>query len=84
MQANKSAIKAILVNRVGDFGLIIGLSLIFVVFKSLNYFVVFPLVNLYVEDSLIFFNIEVNAITLICAFIFLGAVGKSAQIGLHT
>jgi NADH-ubiquinone oxidoreductase chain 5 len=84
LQANKSAIKAILVNRVGDFGLIIGLSLIFVIFKSLNYFVVFPLVNLYTEDTLIFFNIPVNALTLICGFIFLGAVGKSAQIGLHT
>lgn len=68
----------------GDFGLIIGLSLIFVIFKSLNYFVVFPLVNLYTEDTLIFFNIPVNALTLICGFIFLGAVGKSAQIGLHT
>jgi NADH-ubiquinone oxidoreductase chain 5 len=84
LQANKAAIKALIVNRVGDFGLIIGLSLIYTLFKSLNYFVVFPLTNLYINDSIYFFNIEFNAINLICFFIFLGAVGKSAQIGLHT
>lgn len=83
-QANKAAIKALLVNRVGDFGLIIGISLIFVLFKSLNYFVVFPLVGLYTNDIFIFFDYEFNAINLICFFIFIGAVGKSAQIGLHT
>lgn len=84
LQANKAAIKALIVNRVGDFGLIIGLSLIYALFKSLNYFVVFPLTPLYTQDSIYFFNIELNAINLICFFIFLGAVGKSAQIGLHT
>lgn len=84
MQANKAAIKALLVNRIGDFGLIIGLSLIYVIFKSLNYFVVFPLVNLYQLDSIAFFGYNFNVLNLICFFIFLGAVGKSAQIGLHT
>jgi len=84
LQANKAAIKALIVNRVGDFGLIIGLSLIYMLFKSLNYFVVFPLTSLYTNDNIYFFNIEFNAINLICFFIFLGAVGKSAQIGLHT
>lgn len=84
LQANKAAIKALLVNRVGDFGLIIGLSLIFIVFKSLNYFVVFPLVNLYQLDYIYIFGYNFNVLNLICFFIFLGAVGKSAQIGLHT
>jgi NADH:ubiquinone oxidoreductase subunit 5 (subunit L)/multisubunit Na+/H+ antiporter MnhA subunit len=84
LQANKAAIKALLVNRIGDFGLIIGLSLIYVIFKSLNYFVVFPLVNLYQLDSIAFFGYNFNVLNLICFFIFLGAVGKSAQIGLHT
>jgi len=55
-----------------------------VLFKSLNYFVVFPLVGLYTNDIFIFFDYEFNAINLICFFIFIGAVGKSAQIGLHT
>jgi len=84
LQANKAAIKALIVNRVGDFGLIIGLSLIYLIFKSLNYFVVFPLVSLYVNDYIYIFNLKINAINLICFFIFIGAVGKSAQIGLHT
>jgi len=84
LQANKAAIKALLVNRIGDFGLIIGLSLIYVIFKSLNYFVVFPLVNLYQFDSIVIFGYNFNVLNLICCFIFLGAVGKSAQIGLHT
>lgn len=83
-QANKAAIKALLVNRVGDFGLIIGISLLYVLFKSLNYFVIFPLVSLYTNDVFYIFNFEINALTLICTFIFIGAIGKSAQIGLHT
>lgn len=84
LQANKAAIKALIVNRVGDFGLIIGLSLIYLLFKSLNYFVVFPLSSLYINDTIILFNYTFNYINLICFFIFIGAVGKSAQIGLHT
>lgn len=84
LQANKAAIKALIVNRVGDFGLIIGISLIYSMFKSLNYFVVFPLASFYTEDIIYFFNFQINALNLICFFIFLGAIGKSAQIGLHT
>lgn len=83
-QANKAAIKALLVNRVGDFSIIIALSLIYVLFKSFNYFVIFPLVNLYLNDVFYFFNFEISAIFLISIFLFFGAVAKSAQIGLHT
>ena len=84
LQANKAAIKAMIVNRVGDFGLIIGLSLMYALFKSLNYYVVFPLGFLYSLDTITILNIEFNYLSLICFFIFIGAVGKSAQIGLHT
>jgi NADH:ubiquinone oxidoreductase subunit 5 (subunit L)/multisubunit Na+/H+ antiporter MnhA subunit len=73
-----------IVNRVGDFGLIIGLSLMYALFKSLNYYVVFPLGFLYSLDTLNILNCEFNYLSLICFFIFVGAVGKSAQIGLHT
>jgi NADH:ubiquinone oxidoreductase subunit 5 (subunit L)/multisubunit Na+/H+ antiporter MnhA subunit len=73
-----------IVNRVGDFGLIIGLSLMYALFKSLNYYVVFPLGFLYSLDTINILNIEFNYLSLICFFIFIGAVGKSAQIGLHT
>jgi len=84
LQANKAAIKAMIVNRVGDFGLIIGLSLMYALFKSLNYYVIFPLGFLYNLDTITILNIEFNYLNLICFFIFIGAVGKSAQIGLHT
>jgi NADH-ubiquinone oxidoreductase chain 5 len=84
LQANKAAIKALIVNRVGDFGLIIGISLIYVMFKSLNYFVVFPLASFYTNDIIYFFSFQIKVLNLICFFIFLGAIGKSAQIGLHT
>jgi len=84
LQANKAALKALIVNRIGDFGIIVGLSLIYILFKSLNYFVVFPLSSLYINDNLLFFIWDINYINLICFFIFFGAVGKSAQIGLHT
>lgn len=84
LQANKAALKALIVNRIGDFGLIIGLSLIYSLFKSLNYYLIFPLSYLYINNKLIFLTFEFNYLNLICFFIFIGAVGKSAQIGLHT
>lgn len=84
LQANKAALKALIVNRIGDLGLIVGLSLIYSLFKSLNYFVVFPLSFLHVNSTFMFLNYELNALNVICLFIFIGAVGKSAQIGLHT
>lgn len=83
-QANKSAMKALIVNRVGDLGLVIGLSIIYSVFKSLNYYVVFPLSPLFYLDSFNFFFFEFNSLNIISFFLFVGAVGKSAQIGLHT
>lgn len=84
LQANKAAIKALIVNRVGDFGLIIGISLLYSLFKTLNYYVVFPLTIFYIDDNIIILNNEFHYLTLVCLFIFIGAVGKSAQIGLHT
>ena len=84
LQANKAALKALIVNRVGDLGLIIGLSLIYSLFKSLNYFVVFPLSFLYTNYTFMILTYEFNALNVICLSIFIGAVGKSAQIGLHT
>ena len=84
LQANKAALKALIINRIGDFGIIVGVSLIYILFKSLNYYVIFPLSFLYVNDVLLFLNWEFNYLNLICFFIFFGAIGKSAQLGLHT
>ncbi len=85
IQANKAAIKALIVNRIGDFSLIIGISLCFYLYKTLTFSVIFALTPfLYTETTFMLFNQHYNIIGLICFFFFIGAVGKSAQIGLHT
>ena len=82
--ANTAAIKAFVVNRVGDFGFALGIFLIFYLFGTVNYLEVFELIPTITEKNLIFLGIEVNAIDLICLLLFIGAMGKSAQILLHT
>ena len=82
--ANNAAIKAFIVNRIGDFGLAIAIFLIFLFFGTINFEEIFQLTNLYAEKKLVFFGFELNLITLICVFLFIGAMGKSAQFLLHT
>ena len=82
--ANNAAIKAFIVNRVGDFGLAIGIFLIFFYFGTINFKEVFDLAPQFLEKKLVFFGIETTLITLICLFLFIGAMGKSAQFLLHT
>ena len=82
--ANAAAIKAFVVNRVGDFGFALGIFLIFYLFGTVNYSEVFELIPTIKEKNLIFLGIEINAINLICLLLFIGAMGKSAQIFLHT
>jgi NADH-ubiquinone oxidoreductase chain 5 len=86
LQANKAAIKAMLVNRVGDFGLALGIMGCFAVYQTVDFSVVFACASAFADSNhlFIFCNTEVHAITLICILLFVGAVGKSAQIGLHT
>lgn len=83
LQADKAAIKAMLVNRVGDFGLAPGISGCFTLFQTVDFSTIFACASV-PRYSWIFFNMRLNAITLICILLFIGAVGKSAQIGLHT
>ena len=82
--ANAAAIKAFIVNRVGDFGFALGIFLIFYLFGTVNYDEVFELVPSIINNDLSFLGINVNAINLICVLLFIGAMGKSAQIFLHT
>jgi len=82
--ANAAAIKAFVVNRIGDFGFALGIFLIFYLFGTVNYSEVFELIPTIIEKNLFFLGIEVNAIDLICLLLFIGAMGKSAQIFLHT
>ncbi len=83
IQANKAAIKAMLVNRVGDFALLIALFSIATIFESLDYDVVFSNASQFINYKLIIKNFEVSVIDAICIFLFMGAMGKSAQLGLH-
>ena len=82
--ANAAAIKAFIVNRVGDFGLGLGIFLIFYLFGTVNYSEVFQQIPTIVDKNLFFLGFEVKAIDLICLLLFIGAMGKSAQIFLHT
>ena len=82
--ANKAAIKALVVNRIGDFGLLVGISLIFWIFRALDYYTVFSLAPYFYGIEFTFLNMEVDILSTICFFLFIGAVGKSAQLGLHT
>ena len=82
--ANSAAIKAFLVNRVGDFGFALGIFLIFYLFGTVNYSEVFELIPTITDKDLLFLGFNVNAIDLICLLLFVGAMGKSAQILLHT
>tara|TARA_Y100000590_G_scaffold211006_1_gene239053 strand:+ start:8609 stop:10519 length:1911 start_codon:yes stop_codon:yes gene_type:complete len=82
--ANNAAIKAFIVNRVGDFGFAIGIFLIFFFFGTLNYNEVFELIPEFSNNEINFLGFNTNLITLICIFLFIGAMGKSAQFFLHT
>jgi len=82
--ANAAAIKAFLVNRVGDFAFAIGIFLIFFYYGTVNYNEVFQQTSLLSKKEIIFLGIQTNLITLICLMLFIGAMGKSAQIFLHT
>ena len=84
LQANKSSIKAMLMNRIGDFGLALGILTIFSTCKSVNFFAVFSLAAEISEKKVVFLNSSFSALECICLLLFVGAVGKSAQLGLHT
>ena len=82
--ANAAAIKAFVVNRVGDFGFALGIFLIFYLFGTVNYSEVFQQIPTLIDKNLLFLGLEIKAIDLICLLLFIGAMGKSAQILLHT
>ena len=82
IQANKAAIKAMVLNRVGDFGLVLGIFTIFINYKAVDYATVFALTPFFVSDTYVLLNFTL--IDLIGIFLFVGATGKSAQLGLHT
>lgn len=84
IQANKAAIKAMLVNRIGDFGLALGIFVIFSTFNSVEFLTIFGLIPFFQNDFFYFLGFNCHLMTLITLLLFVGAVGKSAQLGLHT
>jgi proton-translocating NADH-quinone oxidoreductase chain L len=84
VQANKSALKALIVNRIGDFGFLCGGLLLFYFFRSLDFAVVFVLAPYFQDVIFWFIGFQFKSLDVICSFLFFGSMGKSAQIGLHT
>ncbi len=82
--ANAAAIKAFVVNRVGDFGFALGIMATFFVFDTVDFTSVFQAVPSKADDTFIFLGYEVHIMTTICLLLFMGAMGKSAQFFLHT
>lgn len=82
--ANAAAIKAFVVNRVGDFGFTLGIFATFVLFGSVHLDTIFAAAPAHAGTIIQVFGTELHALTLICLLLFVGAMGKSAQIGLHT
>lgn len=84
LQANKSAIKAVIVNRIGDFCLYFAILLIFYNFKTLDFNIVFCVLSNFSYTFVMFLGFKLYILDLISLFLFLAAAGKSAQLGLHT
>jgi len=82
--ANAAAIKAFVVNRVGDFGFSLGMFLVFLLTGSISFDVIFAAAPDLASKSIHAFGLDWNAMTLACLLLFMGAMGKSAQFLLHT
>jgi NADH-quinone oxidoreductase subunit L len=82
--ANSAAIKAFVVNRVGDFGFALGIFATFMLFDTVNLDTIFQAVPGKADATLNVFGGEFHALTVCCLLLFVGAMGKSAQLGLHT
>lgn len=82
--ANAAAMKAFIVNRVGDFGFALGIFAIFMVFDSVQFSEIFVKAPGAKDLVFSFMDYKFHALTVICILLFIGSMGKSAQIGLHT
>lgn len=82
--ANDASMKAFLVNRVGDFGFLLGIFGFFALFGSVDFDVLFEKAQEMSAVSFSFLGQSFPALTVLCLLLFVGAVGKSAQLGLHT
>ncbi len=82
--ANAAAIKAFIVNRVGDLGFAVGIALTYFVFHTVSFDGIFAAVGAHKGDAYTLFGVSYPALEVIAILLFIGAMGKSAQIFLHT
>jgi NADH-quinone oxidoreductase subunit L len=73
-----------IVNRIADLAFTVGVLAIFYTFQTVEFSVVFGLAPYYTQSTILFCGVAVSPLTLAATLLFLGAMGKSAQIGLHT
>jgi len=83
-EANAAAMKAFIVNRVGDFGFALGIFGVWYIFKTLDFDAVFAAAPSMVGKTFLFGSWHVDILTTLCLLLLVGAMGKSAQLGLHT
>ena len=82
--AHTAAMKAFVVNRVGDFGFALGILAVFALFGSVQFDDIFANASEIAKTDILFFGISMPALELASILLFIGAMGKSAQLGLHT
>jgi NADH-quinone oxidoreductase subunit L len=82
--ANAAAIKAFIVNRIGDFGFALGVFGVYFIFGTLDFDRVFSEAEMFRGQTFNFAGYDLDILTTLCILLFIGACGKSAQIGLHT
>ena len=83
-EANAAAIKAFIVNRIGDFGFALGIFALFMMVNAVDFETIFAHAPALTGKTIRFLGYDADALTLICLLLFMGAMGKSAQFGLHT
>jgi NADH-quinone oxidoreductase subunit L len=81
--ASLSALKALFYNRVGDIGILLGLSILFFFFRSIDYSSIVALTPYIVGVKINLFGVQVKVLSLVGVLFLLGVIGKSAQLGLH-
>ena len=82
--AHTAAMKAFVVNRVGDFGFALGILAVFALFGTVQFDEIFKLAPAMADTQIMFLGLSVPALELVSILLFIGAMGKSAQLGLHT
>lgn len=82
--ANKAALKAMIMNRISDVFFILGIVILFLTCKSTDFLLVFHLMEGWAREEMTFMGLVFSKVDVVAFFFFIGAVGKSAQLGLHT